>query len=51
MTVLGHHIGGERIGGASSNTAPVFNPATGLETKQVSLASTDEVDRVVAAAQ
>ena len=51
MTTLGHHIGGERVDGTSGQTGPVFNPATGQETKQVSLASTDEVDRAVAAAQ
>ena len=51
MTTLGHHIGGERVDGTSGRTAPVFNPATGQETKQVSLASTEEVDCAVQAAQ
>ncbi len=51
MTTLGHHIGGKRVDGTSGRTAPVFNPATGQETKQVSLASTEEVDSAVQAAQ
>ena len=51
MTMLGNHIGGERVASASGRHGPVYNPATGKETKQVSFASNEEVDRAVAAAQ
>ncbi|MEM9684804.1 MAG: aldehyde dehydrogenase family protein, partial [Pseudomonadota bacterium] len=51
MTVLGHHVNGGRVDGTSSRSAPVFNPATGAETKRVCLASAEEVDNAVAAAQ
>ena len=51
MTILGNHIGGERAASASGRHGPVNNPATGKETKQVSFASNEEVDRAVAAAQ
>ena len=51
MATLGHHMGGVRVDGTSARTAPVFNPATGQETKRVSLASTKEVDSAVQAAK
>ena len=51
MPTPGHHIAGERVDGTSARTAPVFNPATGQETKRVSLASTEEVDGAVQAAK
>ena len=35
MTILGNHIGGERVASASGRHGPVNNPATGKETKQV----------------
>ena len=51
MTILGHHIGGERVASTSDRLGPVRNPATGEITKQVSFAARDETDRVVAAAR
>jgi hypothetical protein len=34
MTILGNHIGGERVASASRQHGLVYNPATGKETKQ-----------------
>ena len=51
MKKLGHHIGGELVSGSNGKAAPVFNPATGQETKQVTLASKADVDRAVASAK
>lgn len=51
MTEIGHYISGAAVAGASGRTAPVFNPATGEQEKTVSLASSAEVGRAVAAAQ
>jgi malonate-semialdehyde dehydrogenase (acetylating) / methylmalonate-semialdehyde dehydrogenase len=45
-----HYIGGQLVAGRSGRTSPVFNPATGEQTAQVSLASTSEVGAAVAAA-
>ncbi len=33
MTILGNHIGGERVASASGQHGPVYNPATGKETE------------------
>jgi malonate-semialdehyde dehydrogenase (acetylating)/methylmalonate-semialdehyde dehydrogenase len=46
-----HWIGGARVAGTSGRTSPVFNPATGAETGAVDLASAEDVDAAVAAAQ
>ncbi|MGH8134885.1 MAG: CoA-acylating methylmalonate-semialdehyde dehydrogenase [Steroidobacteraceae bacterium] len=48
---LGHYIGGRRIAGASGRSAPVFNPALGVATTQVALASAAETQKAVAAAR
>ena len=48
---LGHYIGGRRIAGASGRSAPVFNPALGVATTQVALASADETRKAIAAAR
>jgi malonate-semialdehyde dehydrogenase (acetylating) / methylmalonate-semialdehyde dehydrogenase len=50
LRTIGHWIGGEPIGGDSSRTGPVFNPATGEQTGEVTFASVEDVDRAVAAA-
>ena len=47
---LTHYIGGAEIEGTSDRAQDVFNPATGAVIDQVPLASTAEVDRVVAVA-
>ncbi len=51
MNRIGHFINGERVSGTSGRTGPVFNPATGEQTGEVSFASVEEVDAAVAAAE
>ncbi|HKC27440.1 MAG TPA: CoA-acylating methylmalonate-semialdehyde dehydrogenase [Jatrophihabitans sp.] len=46
-----HWIDGAPRAGTSGRTGPVFNPATGLQTGEVDLASTDEVGAAVASAK
>ncbi len=48
MASINHWIGGRLVAGTSGRTAPVFNPATGEQSGIVDLASTSEVDLVVA---
>jgi malonate-semialdehyde dehydrogenase (acetylating) / methylmalonate-semialdehyde dehydrogenase len=48
---LGHYIGGRRVAGASGRSAPVFNPALGVATTQVALASAAETRVAIAAAR
>jgi len=49
--VVRHRIGGEETGGASSRTAPVYDPATGEVQAEVLLAEPGDVDAAVAAAR
>jgi len=51
MTVLGNFIGGAHIASNSGRTAPVFNPATGEQSKTVALSSADETRDAIANAQ
>jgi malonate-semialdehyde dehydrogenase (acetylating)/methylmalonate-semialdehyde dehydrogenase len=46
-----HWIGGRRVPGSSGRSGPVFDPATGTETRRVWFASEEEVDAAVAAAR
>ena len=48
---IGHWIGGQLVAGSPVRTSPVFNPATGEHTANVHLASTQEVNDVVASAR
>jgi malonate-semialdehyde dehydrogenase (acetylating)/methylmalonate-semialdehyde dehydrogenase len=48
---LGHYIDGRRIAGASGRSGPVFNPALGVATTQVALASANETRAAIAAAR
>ena len=48
---LGHYIGGRRVAGAPGRSAPVFNPALGIATTQVALASANETRSVIANAR
>jgi aldehyde dehydrogenase (NAD+) len=50
MRAIGHWIGGQSVAGASGRTGPVYDPARGVPTAEVSLASAADVDRAVAAA-
>ena len=51
LETIGHWIGGEPVAGASGRTGPVFNPATGEQSGEVSFASVEEIDRAVATAK
>jgi malonate-semialdehyde dehydrogenase (acetylating)/methylmalonate-semialdehyde dehydrogenase len=51
VTKINHWINGHDVAGTSGRTAPVHNPATGLLTAEVQLASHDEVDLAVAHAK
>jgi malonate-semialdehyde dehydrogenase (acetylating)/methylmalonate-semialdehyde dehydrogenase len=48
---VGHFINGVAVESRSGRSQPVFNPATGAIARQVALASADEVNAAVAAAQ
>jgi malonate-semialdehyde dehydrogenase (acetylating)/methylmalonate-semialdehyde dehydrogenase len=48
---ISHWIDGAPAAGTSGRTAPVFNPATGLQSGEVDLASTAEVATAVASAK
>jgi malonate-semialdehyde dehydrogenase (acetylating) / methylmalonate-semialdehyde dehydrogenase len=50
MQRIGHWIDGRLVAGTSGRQSPVFNPATGEQTKEVDLASTAEVDAAIEAA-
>ena len=39
MQTLGHFINGKPVPGAGSRSLPVFNPATGAQSKQVAVAT------------
>jgi malonate-semialdehyde dehydrogenase (acetylating) / methylmalonate-semialdehyde dehydrogenase len=51
VTRIPHWIGGKRVEGTSGRSAPVYNPALGVQTGAVDLASVEEVDAAVAAAR
>ncbi|MDN4472006.1 CoA-acylating methylmalonate-semialdehyde dehydrogenase [Demequina zhanjiangensis] len=48
---LGHWIAGAETPGATDRTAPVYDPALGVVTKNVALASQEDVDAAVASAK
>ncbi|MDT4940749.1 MAG: malonate-semialdehyde dehydrogenase (acetylating) / methylmalonate-semialdehyde dehydrogenase, partial [Pseudonocardiales bacterium] len=48
---ISHWIDGALTAGTSGRTAPVYNPATGLQSGDVDLASTEEVAAAVASAK
>jgi malonate-semialdehyde dehydrogenase (acetylating) / methylmalonate-semialdehyde dehydrogenase len=47
---VSHWIGGRIVEGTSGRRGPVYDPATGRQTKEVDFASADEVDAAVRAA-
>lgn len=51
MQVVGHMINGSQFQGEGDRIQDVFNPATGMVTKQVALASKNTVEEAIAAAQ
>ncbi len=46
-TLISHWIDGRTTAGSSGRTSPVYNPATGVQTAEVDLATAAEVDAVV----
>ena len=51
MKKIHHLINGATVESTSGRTSPVFNPATGEQSADLGLATVDEVDAAVAAAQ
>jgi malonate-semialdehyde dehydrogenase (acetylating) / methylmalonate-semialdehyde dehydrogenase len=50
VALVDHWIAGAPVASSSGRTAPVYDPARGVATKNVALASTEEVDAAVQAA-
>ncbi len=48
---VSHWIGGQTVAGTSGRTGPVYNPALGVQAKEVDFASVEEVDRAVQTAK
>ena len=46
-TRIPHWIGGRRVDGTSGRSGPVYNPATGVQSGAVDLASVEEIDAAV----
>ncbi|MDR6971640.1 CoA-acylating methylmalonate-semialdehyde dehydrogenase [Leifsonia shinshuensis] len=51
LPVVPHWIGGAAYPSASGRTAPVFDPALGVETKRVALADASEIEAAIASAK
>ena len=51
LATVRHWIGGQEVAGRGDRTAPVFDPALGVPSKNVSLASQDDVNQAVAVAR
>jgi malonate-semialdehyde dehydrogenase (acetylating)/methylmalonate-semialdehyde dehydrogenase len=47
MNRISHYVNGKVVPGQSGRTAPVYNPATGVQQSEVDLASVEEVDAAV----
>src|SRR5512134_2427670 len=47
VTRIPHWIGGKRVDGTSGRSGPVYNPATGVQSGAVDLASVEEIDAAV----
>jgi malonate-semialdehyde dehydrogenase (acetylating)/methylmalonate-semialdehyde dehydrogenase len=48
---ISHWIGGQSVAGESGRTGPVYNPARGIQTKEVDFASVEEIDGAVQTAK
>jgi malonate-semialdehyde dehydrogenase (acetylating)/methylmalonate-semialdehyde dehydrogenase len=48
---LGHYVDGKAVAGNSGRTAPVYNPALGVATSEVALASVAETRAAIASAR
>ncbi|NRA70856.1 MAG: CoA-acylating methylmalonate-semialdehyde dehydrogenase [Gammaproteobacteria bacterium] len=51
MQLIGNFINGKLTASASTRTAPIFNPATGEQTKSVSLSTVSETEAAIGVAQ
>ena len=51
IPTITHWIDGKRVEGTSGRTSPVFDPALGIATKNVALASQEEIDAAIASAK
>jgi malonate-semialdehyde dehydrogenase (acetylating)/methylmalonate-semialdehyde dehydrogenase len=51
MQSISHWYGGRSVTGTSGRVGPVFDPARGVQTGEVALASAGEVDEVVKVAR
>jgi malonate-semialdehyde dehydrogenase (acetylating)/methylmalonate-semialdehyde dehydrogenase len=51
LKTIDHWIGGEPVAGTSGRTGPVYNPATGSQSGEVTFASVEEIDRAVSVAR
>src|ERR1044072_4747092 len=47
ITRIPHGIGGKRVDGTSGRSGPVYNPALGVQSGAVDLASVEEIDAAV----
>ena len=50
-TTVGHWIDNKEVPSTSGRTAPVFDPALGVESKRVALANGAEINAAIAAAK
>ena len=48
---ISHWIGGQSVAGESGRNGPIYNPARGVQTKEVDFASAEELDRAVRTAK
>ena len=51
MATVNHWIDGKEVVSNSGRTAPVYDPALGVETKRVALANKAEIDAAIASAK
>jgi len=51
LSTVGHWIDGALVASTSGRTAPVYDPALGVATKQVALADAAEIQRAIASAK
>ncbi len=50
MDLIEHFVSGKKFSGNSKKTGKVFNPATGEQSAEVKLASTDDLNKAVESA-
>jgi malonate-semialdehyde dehydrogenase (acetylating)/methylmalonate-semialdehyde dehydrogenase len=50
LPLIPHWISGEAVPSSGERTAPVFDPARGVETKRVGLATAEDIDSAISSA-